>query len=220
MKAIMKISAVIVLGLCLVGPAYAVPILDFDSGTGINNGVGGNGIVSVVAGGNVIGTNISLEVLTATGTGADGVYDLSGAGASQDANGAALLNFNTATGAISLVGGVPALSVANGDPLLSGTISSFTEGGDGAYMLIFQATGSDTKDPALLTALGVDPTTQFGFYSFTLGGNSNGTGSPYLATSVDIQNTGKTPEPVTLILYGVGFAGAGLYRRMRSKVKN
>lgn len=30
----------------------------------------------------------------------------------------------------------------------------------------------------------------------------------------------KTPEPTTMILYGVGFAGAGLYRRMRRKIKN
>ncbi len=29
------------------------------------------------------------------------------------------------------------------------------------------------------------------------------------------EGSAKTPEPTTLILYGVGFAGAGLYRRLR-----
>ncbi len=29
--------------------------------------------------------------------------------------------------------------------------------------------------------------------------------------------TGKVPEPISLILYGLGFAGAGLYRRLRKK---
>ncbi len=35
----------------------------------------------------------------------------------------------------------------------------------------------------------------------------------------DTQTQGKVPEPLTLILYGLGFAGAGLYRRLRRKPK-
>jgi len=44
---------------------------------------------------------------------------------------------------------------------------------------------------------------------------ANSVGDHFYALVPDTQIQGKTPEPMTLILYGVGFAGAGLYRRMR-----
>lgn len=40
-----------------------------------------------------------------------------------------------------------------------------------------------------------------------------------LPDNVVYTTVGKVPEPMTVILYGFGFAGAGLYRRMRRKLK-
>jgi len=53
--------------------------------------------------------------------------------------------------------------------------------------------------------------------SGTAAGNEIGTGeNPGYDRKVAPSN-GQVPEPTTLILYGLGFAGAGLYRRLRRK---
>lgn len=193
--------------------AFAVAILDFGTGTA------GSGGLLTISGLNASGSGIFIDTLTVNGTlGHDGVYNVDGAGISATAtNGiTGILSFDTASGNnfIKITGTVPGLQNSSVD-LLTGTISNFTITNSG-FTGSISATGPDSKDPVLLRALGILPSTPFNVFGFSLGFNLNGGGSPYTVTSTDILNT-EVPEPSALLLIGSGMAILGALRlRKRS----
>jgi len=200
--------------LVFAAPGYPVAIIDFGTG---NAGTGGT---LTISGGNAVGTNIPVDTLTVTGAPLnDGVYDLSGTATSsnQDANKSAALNFNTSTGAISIVGGVPFFGVPATTTLLSGTITSFIITNNSSTLgQIGLISGKDTKSPELLAHLGLFDT-QFELSGFSLAVNSKQTGSPFVAISTDISNIQAVPEPASLLLLGFGIAGLGIWQRQKSR---
>jgi hypothetical protein len=217
MKGLAKIFIAALLGVfLLVVPALAIPVLDFGTGSA---GVGG--LLTMLAGPNATGAGVPLDTLIVSGAPGAGVYDLSGAfvsGTSVGGN-SAVLDFDTraATNFIKITGGVPALGIPNGTILLSGTFSSALVTNPAVNVLSVNGLGSDDKDPGLLRELGIDPNlyNPFTFFGFTISANfdpGKGVGN---AISSDITNSGKIPEPISLILLGSGLAGAGLYRRLR-----
>jgi hypothetical protein len=203
-------------GLCigLIGllsaPLASAAILDFSTGTG---GVGGT--IVDLGSGDAQGFDIFIDTLTASGTSADGVYNVDGTLACATGSGGSCgaLSFDTAAGTFSIVGSVPGLGVG-ATTLLVGTIDSFTfttAGGIGTFF----ATGTDTKDAGLLASVGIPPATAFGFTGFSLGFAPFECGEGrtcYHAVSSDFLNTSgfggeAVPEPGTLVLLGGGLLG-------------
>ena len=202
-----KILSVLVLGLFLLAaPALAVPIIDFETG-----GTGPGGVLFFF-GGDASGTGIPVNNMTVSGTAAsDGVYDTQGTFAYSGGT-AAILNFNTQTNFIEIIGGVSALGIPLDTTLLSGTFSQF---------LVFpgqavQGSGVDQKADILLLQLALPLDTPWSFFGFSITGQPiPGVPNTWEGLSTDVKNTGKVPEPISLILLGSGLAGAGLYRRFR-----
>jgi hypothetical protein len=194
-------------------PAQAFPIIDFETG-----GAGNGGTLALISGGNVIGSNIPINLVTISGALANnGVYNVDGAYAIPVANGggtAGILSFNTATNTLTLVGSIPGL-VNSSENLVLGSFAGHSAGGGGGF-LVFSGFGPDTKYEGLLAAVGLPLDMPFNYFDFNIS-TQLAAGGAFTVTSTDLSNSGKVPEPISLILLGSGLVGAGLYRRLRRK---
>ena len=194
--------------------AEAAVIIDFQTGL-----TGAGGTYTLLGGGDASGSNIPIGAMTISGLGsADGVYDTTGTGPNQclsgwcfDTNGSAVLNFNTLTNTIEVIGGIAAFGIPNGTVLLSGTFTSFTADANG----LTNAIGTDTKSALLLAALGLAANTPFEYFGFSLTAQQIGT-NQYNVISTDIRNT-AVPEPGSMLLLGSGLLGIATAARRRMK---
>src|SRR5262245_22875255 len=152
-------------------PAHATELIDF--GTGLA-GAGGH-MTYGGAGGALEGTNILIGVMTAVGTPVqDGIHLTTGAGSCAFPTYCAELDFVTGAldsysngvyafkpgGSFTIKGGVLGSGLSN-EVLMWGTFTgdSVLDGGQ----LKFNASGSDSVNPALLSYLGIAPGTAFEF---------------------------------------------------------
>jgi hypothetical protein len=215
----MVLLAGILAFMLMVGPASAAIVIDFEEGS-----VTGGTITS--AG---VGTNIPVDIMKVIIDGGPSTqYDLFGAGPNSsiggDTNGSALVNFNTATGVFTIVGGVcvagnntcngGAGTLVQSTTLVNGTGSSVTIVSFSSTTLDFRE--PDTKDPTLLRALGIPLDINFALMDATFQYSSANGSSPWTVNSVDIQNTG-VPEPTSIVLLGTLLVGVTQLVRRRVK---
>ena len=206
-KTVLAATAAVLFGLGSSGNVFATAVLDFR-----DSDAAGTGTITDLGGGDWDGSGIGMDRLAAFNTPTGGgmtLYNLDGTvGCIGCTNGsAAELSFSTVTGSFQIVGSVPTLGIGQ-TTLLSGTISTVTVTTDAATTDL-HFFGNDTKDRDLLIALGLDPNTPFQFGGFTI--HMTGDGTPI---SVDIPNT-AVPEPGTVLLFGSGLAGLGLWRKFK-----
>lgn len=155
------------------------------------------------------GTNIPISDMTATvGGNALGPYAVSGTCWGN----AGCLNFSTGTGtnSITIVGAVTNLNV-NSTTLLSGTISSFSyDVSQNRYT--FTASGPDSKDSGLLSALHIPLTADFNYAQTEVGVDSN-----HKVTGSKVKNTASVPDGgvSAMLLAGALLGIETLRRKMR-----
>jgi len=202
-------------------PAFAATIIDFR-----NAGALAGGTITY-NGTDVFGSNLPIGNVEIFGAPLNNnVFDIDGA-VSQPPNAVGdgnygSLDFNTATDVVTLTGCIPGLGVGIGPngactpvALLSGTTTGFTiTNTPGGSRLEFS--GFDTKNPDLLTAIGLSPTTPFIIDTFALlTGTLSANGGPVQSISHDVRNV-AVPEPATMMLLGTGLLAAFRARRRQA----
>jgi hypothetical protein len=212
LKRFLLCGSIAVATILLAAPARAATVIDFSTdGAGVGGWLTWNGS-------NLTGTSIPIGTITVMNAPANnGTYVVYGTAVGSGTHGPGgsdlfgSLDFATGTGSfISLAGCIPGLSVGTLDAsgncvnpiaLLTGTISSFDSSMAGRGLI--SATGADTKNPALLAAIGLPANTPFQYFGFSLATNAIGPDRGSQAISTDIENT-AVPEPASLMLLGTG----------------
>jgi hypothetical protein len=204
--------------LTLMVPALAqAAILKFDDPT-----IPGGTVSYDGAGGPAVGTDILFQSIQGLDTPLNSGVTIACDGCLLDfttganvTEGPALWNFGPG-GTITLTGAVPALGLPAGTLLLSGSFAGTPNeitGGDSFGL--FAAVGTDIKNTTLASFFGLGPDFTFGTTSIqtmTLVDPATGAFSGTVVNA-DLNNVAAVPNPMTLLLLGLGLTGVIVARR-------